>query len=674
MNIVFTYNLQRSDREEEAEFDRPETISAISGALQNLGHSVDMLEVSGPATQIVARLEASSPDMIFNIAEGKNDRNREGFFPGLFEQIGLPHTGSDAYACNLTLDKHLTKLLIQANGILTPRWVFVDDMATFTPPELTYPVIVKPNFEGSSKGIFQESIVDDPGSLAVKASELLVKYPLGILIEEYIEGRDVLVHYLDQGHNHNGGIMDPAEIIYPPVADSGFTYPIYDFNRKNSLTERAEVKAPAGVSPELKTSLNAISSAIVKLFHIRDFGRIDFRVTPEGKIYFLEINALPNLDPDAGMLASAASRGFTTMESLLEAIIASAARRHGLKTRRPRKIRKLRVGLAYNLKRIVPTNPDDDDSEAEYDSATTIKSIHDAIASWGHEVIDVEATAEFPVAIPPLHLDAVFNVAEGIKGRNRESQVPAILELLDIPYTGSDPATLSLTLDKGLAKRIVSQAGVLTPEFLLMKTGRERLPRNLRFPVIIKPVAEGSSKGVSAVSIITDESRLRDVVPGMAARYRQPVLVEEFLPGREFTVALLGDRRPKVLPAMEIVYTKTDNPHNIYTFEHKLHPTGEVLYEAPAKLDPKTAKELEKAARTSFMALGCRDVARIDFRFDALGRPNFIECNPLPGLTPGWSDLCLIAEGAGMDYRTLIGEILAPTIRRAHDARKAREH
>ena len=181
---------------------------------------------------------------------------------------------------------------------------------------------------------------------------------------------------------------------------------------------------------------------------------------------------------------------------------------------------------------------------------------------------------------------------------------------------------------------------------------------------MVKPVAEGSSKGVISKSVCHNEAELREVVKEMVERYQQPALVEEYIGGREFTVGLLGERRPEVLPPMEIVFTDKSDKTPIYKFEDKLEENDRIRYEVPAKLEPGQLERLRASARTSFMSLGCRDVARIDFRMDETGRIYFIECNPLPGLTPGWSDLVLIAQGDGMDYHTLIGEILSGAIRR----------
>jgi D-alanine-D-alanine ligase len=252
--------------------------------------------------------------------------------------------------------------------------------------------------------------------------------------------------------------------------------------------------------------------------------------------------------------------------------------------------------------------------------------------------------------------------------------VPALLELLDVPYTGSDPAALSVSLDKALAKRMVRTHGIRTPDYVVMHTGKERLPKELqRFPLLVKPVAEGTSKGVTKRSVVDDEGELREMAREIISRYRQPALVEAYVAGREFTVGLLGERRPRVLPPMEIVFLDGSDPSPIYSFEMKQDWSEKIRYEIPAKLAPRELERLERAARECFFALGCRDVARIDFRMTAEGHLYFIESNPLPGLAPGWSDLVLIAQAAGIDYRALIGEILSFAIRRYQERERERE-
>ncbi|RJO69647.1 MAG: D-alanine--D-alanine ligase [Myxococcales bacterium] len=675
MKLAYTYNLQIINREEEAEYDRRETVDAIAGALNRLGHEVEMIEVSGPASRVVARLEAINPQLVFNTAAGRAGRHREAFFPGLFEELSLPYTGSDSYVCTLALDKALTKNLVAANGILTPKWEFVRTMDNWTPPALRYPLMVKPNYESASKGITQESVVENFSELSDRVRDLLQRFREGIIIEEYIEGRDVVVPFLEKASPKTGGILAPAEYLFSPVSIANKRYLIYDYALQHDDDAHVAVKAPADLNERQMKEIAEASRKIYGLTGIRDLGRIDFRITPDGNIYFIEVNPLPSLELGATIYASAEIDGIKGTDAVLKAIIKSAVSRYGLESAMRTTARKTayRVALTYNQKRIVAHSANDDDREAEYDSPKTINSITEAIASYGHEVVPIEATAELAAIISSSDIDFAFNIAEGIRGRSRESQVPAILELLDIPYTGSDPATLSITLDKGLAKRIVRQAGILTPEFMLMRTGKERLPKAMRYPVILKPNLEGSSKGVMGVNVVEDEKSLRETAQALIARYKQPVLVEEFLSGREFTLGLLGEHRPKVLPPMEIIFTNPDTLRPVYSFEHKLAVTPEIRYEAPAQVDSKLLKDMQRVARGAFMALGCADVARIDVRLDGKGRPHFLECNPLPGLTPGWSDLCLVAQAAGIDYRTLIGEIMAPTIRKLKERKQRPE-
>ncbi|MBN1206217.1 MAG: ATP-grasp domain-containing protein [Myxococcaceae bacterium] len=679
MRIALTYNLRLSDSEEEAEFDTQETVNALAGAIERLGHRLERFEVSGPASRTVARLEAYSPDLIFNTAEGRRGRFREAFYPALFDELGFPYTGSDAYALAVTLDKQLTKLILAKHGIRTPGWQYVEKLSELTAENLRFPVIVKPNFEGSSKGITQDSIAETLDEVRQKVAHALARYPAGVLVEEYITGRDVTVPFLASVDNDYDGVLCPVEYVIDQSAVAGRKYQIYDYDLKVKSYNAVRVRAPAGIPAKTAEDMRKMAQTIFRVLDCRDLGRIDFRLSDAGVPYFLEINALPSLEPGAGIYAAAELEGLH-LDGVIGSIIQSAAKRYKIKdsARRQgkpaRKSGPLRVGFTYNVKRVKPTVDASEDREAEYDSPATLQAIREAIASWGHEVIDLEATPELPSVLASTPLDIVFNIAEGFKGRNRESQVPAMLELLDIPYTGSDPATLSIALDKALAKKIVRQAGIHTPTFQIMLTGKERLNKEFTtFPLIVKPVAEGSSKGVVSKSVCHTEAELRDVVKELVGKYQQPALIEEYISGREFTVGLLGERRPRVLPPMEIVFLEQGEKTPVYSFQHKLDWTDRIRYDAPAKLEPTLLEKLRAAARGSFMALGCRDVARIDFRMDDKGRIYFIECNPLPGLTPGWSDLVLIAQGAGMDYRTLIGEIMAPAIRRykEREARRA---
>jgi len=678
MRIALTHNLRLSQAEDEAEFDTEHTVGALAAAIERLGHRVERMEVSGPASRTVARLEAFGPDLIFNTAEGRRGRFREAFFPALFDELGMPYTGSDAYVLALTLDKQLTKLVLAQHGVPTPRWQYVEDAARLQVNALRYPVIVKPNFEGSSKGITQDSVVEDPLRLHEVVADALARYPAGVLVEEYVVGRDLTVPFLEAAAPERGGVLQPVEYVIDPAAQGqDRRYAIYDFALKTELDRYVTVRAPAKVKRSQAERIQKIAETVYRQLGVRDLGRIDLRLADDGGIHFLEINALPSLEPGAGIYAAAALEGLH-QDAVVGTVIESAVRRHNIVDKnarrgRPRRTERLKVGFTFNVKRVAPDLAGEQDDEAEYDSPKTLQAIREAIASWGHEVVDLEATQDLPLVLASTPVDVVFNIAEGWKGRSRESQVPSLLELLDVPYTGSDPAALSVSLDKALAKRMVRTHGILTPDYAVLNTGKERLPRELTFPLLVKPVAEGTSKGVTKKSIVHDEGELREVARELIGKYRQPALVESYIAGREFTIGLLGERRPRVLPPMEIVFLDPRDPTPIYSFEMKQDWNEQIRYEVPAKVTPRELDRLERAARECFAALGCRDVARLDFRMDGEGRIFFIECNPLPGLSPGWSDLVLIAQAAGLDYRGLIGEILSFAIRRYQERERERE-
>lgn len=397
---------------------------------------------------------------------------------------------------------------------------------------------------------------------------------------------------------------------------------------------------------------------------LTEWALVEMDVDAVGHAAIVSVDPLPSWEDDSAFLVSLRACGLS-FDTIVSRIVEAAKKRlEPANTSPSRPDREpIRVGVIFNVKRIKPSYGGANDEEAEFDSPATIEAIAEAIRSYGHEVVLMEATPELASSMHPGIVDVVFNMAEGLRGRSRESQVPALLELCDIPYTGSDPATCLLTMDKGLAKRIVRQAGVPTPNWFVMHSSQDELPQDFRYPVVVKPIAEGSSKGVTTKSVAENEGALREAAQAIVKRYPDGVIVEEFLPGREFTVALLGETEPRVLPPMEIIF-RSDLHLPIYTFDHKLDFNDEVRYDIPAKLDAKLRDEIEGVAARAFRALGCRDIARIDLRMDAAGIVNFIECNPLPGLAPKWSDLARIAEQTGLDYAGLIGEILTPALRR----------
>lgn len=672
MKIAFTHNLRLTSSEEEAEFDTAETVEAIAQALASAGHQVEKIEVSGPASHLVSRLEASDPDLIFNTAEGRRGRAREAFYPALFEELGFPYTGSDAYVLTLTLDKWLTKLVLKEHGVDSPRGRLVGpaDVARIADSGigLSFPVIVKPNYEGSSKGIGDEAVARDPKALHQLLRQALTAYPAGVIVEEFVPGTDVSVGYIEGVGDD--GILASVEYVVDPAARN--RYNIYDYKLKNVEPSKVQVRCPADIPRDIAARLRIISRTVYRVLGIRDIGRIDFRLGEDGRIYLLEVNALPSLERGAGLFAATAHAGLS-YDAAIAAVVKSAALRWGLAAPEElrsgrKKAQPVRVGFTYNMKRVDSKAGDDD--EAEFDPPETIAAISDAIASYGHSVVHLEATPDLPRVLAEADVDLIFNIAEGLVGRNREAQVPALCELLGIPYTGSDSATLAIALDKALTKKVLRQHGILTPEFQLFDTGREKASPALKFPVIVKPNTEGSSKGIGGNSVVDDEPSMRALVRNLIEKYRQPALVEEYIPGREFTVGLLGDRRPRVLPPMEICFKRTDNARPVYDFQVKQEWEKHVEYKCPAALTASELKAIERAARETFLALDCRDVARVDLRMNPQGQVYVLEVNPLPGLTPDYSDLVLISKAAGIDYRTLIGEILAGGLKRMREKRR----
>jgi D-alanine-D-alanine ligase len=331
----------------------------------------------------------------------------------------------------------------------------------------------------------------------------------------------------------------------------------------------------------------------------------------------------------------------------------------------------LRIGFTYDLKADYLALGFSEHAVAEFDTDVTIDAISGALTALGHEVVrigHVKALAARLVA--GERWDLVFNIAEGVAGFGRESQVPALLEAYVIPYTFSDPLVCALTLHKGMAKQVARGHGVPTPNFVLVTTPAEATAVTLPFPLFVKPVAEGTSKGVTERSLVTSRAALIEVCAELLAEYREPVLVEEFLSGREFTVGILGTGSgSQALATLEVVL-RAGADASVYSYRNKAEWRELVEY----KLLPAGAlrEDVEEVALATWKCLGCRDAGRVDVRLDAGGSPQMLEVNPLAGLTPEHSDLPIMAALQGIDYKTLIGEILRCTATRlAAEAERA---
>ena len=338
-----------------------------------------------------------------------------------------------------------------------------------------------------------------------------------------------------------------------------------------------------------------------------------------------------------------------------------------------------RIGFAYNQKPEVPAGltsatasdsrdeepPSSSDVYAEWDSAETIDAVASALSAYG-DVIRLEATAEFPARLRTERPDIVFNIAEGLHGANREAHVPAICEFFNVPYSGSDPFSLSLCLNKARTKDFLSAHGIPNAPFFLIETEadlRSVAAKAPAFPLFLKPVQEGSSKGITEKNFVRTASELESQGRFLLETYQQPVLAEAFLPGAEFTCGVLGNgASARVLPLVAMNFRALPSGAlPVYGYEAKwIWDTRDEpldIFECPADVSADLHAAIEDVVLRAYRVLGCRDWSRIDVRLDAAGVPNIVEVNPLPGILPNPEDnSCLpkAARAAGIDYDSLI--------------------
>ncbi|HOI30601.1 MAG TPA: D-alanine--D-alanine ligase [Melioribacteraceae bacterium] len=346
--------------------------------------------------------------------------------------------------------------------------------------------------------------------------------------------------------------------------------------------------------------------------------------------------------------------------------------------------KKLKVALTYNVKpeessfesaqlSLKSKNSSQfNDTYAEWDTFETINAIKDAL-ELHHDVTMIEANEDAFEKFRRLRPEIVFNVAECANGISREAQIPAMLDMLSIPYTGSDPLTLTTCLDKSRTKEVLAYNGVPTSRFMFAESVDDLKDFNLSFPVMMKPVSEGSGKGIFNSSYINNIDDLRVRLKENLAEYDQPFIIEEYLPGREFTVAILGNNSDtEVLPIVEINFDQLPgNLLPIYSFEAKWvvdtreNPLN--IFTCPAKIDLKLEKKIKDVALKTYRVLRCRDWSRIDLRLDSKGVPNIIEVNPLPGILPKPEDNSCFPKAAranGMTYNEMINKVLLTAAKR----------
>jgi len=319
----------------------------------------------------------------------------------------------------------------------------------------------------------------------------------------------------------------------------------------------------------------------------------------------------------------------------------------------------MKIGLTFDLRSAYLAMGFSEDETAEFDRDETIQAIEKTLRELGHETERIGHIKELAAAlVAGKRWDLVFNIAEGMYGIGREAQVPALLDAYRIPYTFSDPLVMSLTLDKGMTKRVVRDAGVPTSDFFVAATVADAAKVHFNPPWFVKPVAEGTGKGITPASIVRAREGLAAQVGELLATYRQPVLVEPYLSGREFTVGIVGTGvEARAIGSMEVILL-SNAEQGVYSYVNKEFCEDRVEYRLIRPGDDPVVAASERIALDAWRVLGCRDAGRIDIRCDGENRPQFMEVNPLAGIHPEHSDLPIICNKVGLPYRDLLGAIV----------------
>lgn len=324
----------------------------------------------------------------------------------------------------------------------------------------------------------------------------------------------------------------------------------------------------------------------------------------------------------------------------------------------------MKIGLTYDLRQDYLDMGYGEEETAEFDKESTIEGIERALKTLGHQTERIGHIKNLVNALAQgKKWDLVFNIAEGMFGIAREAQVPALLDAYEIPYVFSDAFTLAIALDKGLTKTIVRNCGIPTADFFVLKDLNELDKVNLIYPLFAKPIAEGTGKGINSTSKITDKEQLKQVCQKLLEEFKQPVLIETFLCGDEFTVGITGTgEETKIVAVMEIILGEKAEAE-IYSYSNKDNYEDRVSYRLAS---PEAAKKCEEVALAAWKCLKCRDGGRIDVRMDADGVVNFIEVNPLAGLNYITSDLPIMCGLKGISFNDLIKDIVTSAQKRVN--------
>jgi D-alanine--D-alanine ligase len=324
MRISFTYNLQKDNDEKQAERFSQEYVDRVVSALEDLGHRITPVEVSRPPGKLVDDIIASKPDLIFNLAEGIGGKMRESYYPAIFELLGIPYTGGTPGLLHVGLDKRLAGKLLEIRGIRVPKGALITKEEPELPDDLIYPLFIKPNYEGSSMGISQDSVAESKEEAQKKVSELLSEYSEGIIVEQFIQGRELTVPMLQA---FEGYLLEIVEYKF-----DGDKHNIFDFETKSAedVEEKVETICPPELTPAEKREVLALSDRAFKVMRIPDFARADIRLDENGTPYLIEVNPLPGLRPVSPLITSAKAKNLTYVD-VIGLIIKSAITRYDIK-------------------------------------------------------------------------------------------------------------------------------------------------------------------------------------------------------------------------------------------------------------------------------------------------------------------------------------------------------
>jgi len=671
MRIGLTYDLKDDyvaaglAEEAAAEFDSPETIDAIEHTLRELGHQTHRI---GSIRSLTSRLASGERwDVVWNIAEGLHGIGREAQVPALLDAYQIPYTFSDPLVLGLTLHKAMTKRIVRDLGIPTPDFALVEREPDIDRVNLEFPLFVKPVAEGSSKGVSANSLVRDRAELTLECRNLLARFPLGVLVERYLPGREFTVGIIGTGDDAR--VIGAMEVVLLDRTESG----VYSYNNKELYEDRVRYEAVTGAALE---EARALALAAWRGLGCRDAGRVDLRADAAGRLSFIEVNPLPGLHPRRSDLTILCGLAGTPFKELIARILRSAGERivpftpladtppeDAAQDGPDRPPLGARVLMLHDA---VPEGALADESEV----TVQVDAVCEGLIALGHSVetaacgLDLAALTRLVSEHRP---DLVFNLVESLECHGRLCHVvPSVLDTLGVSYSGSAADVLFATTNKLIAKRLLRSGGLRTPDWRTLeelRVGADIAPARY----ILKSVWEHASRGLGRASVVeaTTAAELADALESRWDSLAGEGFAETYIHGREFRLSMLaGEDGPQVLPTSEIVFEAAGSGVAcIDTYAAKWEDPASPdymsttrRYDVPAS-DAAMLEEVQRIGRSVWSLFGLRGYARIDFRVDEAGRAWVIDVNANPSLSP-LAGFVAALEQAGIPFSRAIERIL----------------